>query len=659
MKSDGVLQSGLAQKPSASASARFSRQIAGDLDNIVLKALRKEPQRRYVSVEQFAEDIRRHLQGLPVSAAPDVFSYRASKFVRRHKFGVVAVVVIVLAVAAGIITTVREARIAEANRRRAEARFNDVRKLANSLIFEVHQSIMDLPGATPARKLILQRALEYLDSLAKESGNEPDLTRELATAYARIGELQGDPLDPNLGDPKAAMASLQKSLQLRESLARGNPQNGKDQVELAVAYLDYSEFQTGVAGNLTGGLDYNRKAIDILDREFTAEPNNLRVVAQNTRAYSDLGFIRIGNGAQGSVGTISSGVAALEKALSLDQHLIEIAPDNVQGMGQKAVVNLSLGDAMLKLGERPRAAEYYHQALDILNTQNAKSNNIRTVLNAIVVEGKLGDVLMIEGKTAEATSWYRRQQQDAMRSLAGDPENDSVQRLAITTSGLLGHALLEGGQIDNGLQYIRAAQVRASSEASQTPLIRIYQAIIHIWVGEADERRNRIDAAAQEYRKSQEILEAVRAAGANDLRIQGYYCWATDSLAAALLKLGKLDEARDEYEKSRAVLEPLGQSNPDNLEILYALAETYTGEGRVFKQRARTAGKHDSSGNWAAAGDWFQRSLYTWSKVSHPSHFSTSWMEVTLPSKVSQQLSECRARQAGNNLGFMRQPSQP
>jgi len=67
------------------APAKLSRRLRGDLDLIVLKALRKEPQRRYVSVEQMAEDIRRHLQALPIAAAPDSIAYRARKFVRRHR----------------------------------------------------------------------------------------------------------------------------------------------------------------------------------------------------------------------------------------------------------------------------------------------------------------------------------------------------------------------------------------------------------------------------------------------------------------------------------------------------------------------------------------------------------------------------------------------
>src|SRR6185436_4327410 len=78
---------------------RLRRQLEGDLDNIVLKAMRKEPQRRYSSVEQFSEDLRRYLDGLPVIARRDTFSYRAGKFIRRNKFGVTAAAVIFLLLA--------------------------------------------------------------------------------------------------------------------------------------------------------------------------------------------------------------------------------------------------------------------------------------------------------------------------------------------------------------------------------------------------------------------------------------------------------------------------------------------------------------------------------------------------------------------------------
>jgi len=73
------------------------RQLEGDLDRILLKALNKDPARRYHSVEQFSEDVRRHLAGLPVAAREDTYIYRAGKFVRRHPVGVAAAIIIAIA----------------------------------------------------------------------------------------------------------------------------------------------------------------------------------------------------------------------------------------------------------------------------------------------------------------------------------------------------------------------------------------------------------------------------------------------------------------------------------------------------------------------------------------------------------------------------------
>lgn len=144
-------------------------QLKGDLDNIILKALKKEPERRYSSAENFSEDIQRHLDGLPVLARPDTFSYRAEKFFKRNRASVAAGGLILLAVVAGIIATLWQAQVARAERVKAEKRFNDVHALANSFLFEFSPKIENLPGSMPARQLLVTRALEYLDNLSQES----------------------------------------------------------------------------------------------------------------------------------------------------------------------------------------------------------------------------------------------------------------------------------------------------------------------------------------------------------------------------------------------------------------------------------------------------------------------------------------------------------
>jgi eukaryotic-like serine/threonine-protein kinase len=197
--------------------------LRGDLDTIVLKALRKEPSRRYLSVQELSEDLRRHLAGLPVLARADTLGYRASKFVRRHRAAVAAAVLVSASLVGGIVATTRQARIAEANRLRAVRRFEDVRKLANSFLFEFHDAIQDLPGSTNARKLVVTKALEYLDGLAAESSGDFALQAELAGAYQKVGDVQGLPYVANLGDSTGALRSFERAYAIREQLLAQQP----------------------------------------------------------------------------------------------------------------------------------------------------------------------------------------------------------------------------------------------------------------------------------------------------------------------------------------------------------------------------------------------------------------------------------------------------
>ena len=227
-----------------------SKRLRGDLDNIVLMALRKDPQQRYASAEQFAEDIRRHLESLPVLARNDTLEYRISKFVTRHKAGTAATAAAVVILLAALFVALVEAKVARhqaqiakqqaelarEQRARADKRFNDVRKLANSLIFEIHDSIKDLAGATKARELLVTRALEYLDSLSRETG-DPALQRELASAYDRIGDVQGYVGAANLDDFPGAAQSYAKALAIRERLAASSPGDLKLRTEVADEYF--------------------------------------------------------------------------------------------------------------------------------------------------------------------------------------------------------------------------------------------------------------------------------------------------------------------------------------------------------------------------------------------------------------------------------------
>jgi serine/threonine protein kinase len=111
-QSEEIATPGAVSEVREGSPARLRRRLEGDLDNILLKVLRKEPARRYGSAEQFNDDLRKHLEGLPVSARRDTLSYRLEKFVRRNWAGLAAAGFVAATLLAGVITTLWQARLA-------------------------------------------------------------------------------------------------------------------------------------------------------------------------------------------------------------------------------------------------------------------------------------------------------------------------------------------------------------------------------------------------------------------------------------------------------------------------------------------------------------------------------------------------------------------
>ncbi len=250
--------------------------LKGDLDNIILTALRKEPSRRYKSVEAFANYIDRYLKGLPVTARPNTFKYRASKFIKRHSVGVLAAGLVLLSLIGGLAAFAWQAKVAAAQRDRAEKRFDDVRKLSASLLFEISPQIERLPGSTLERQTIVRRALEYLDSLAAEAAGNESLQSELATAYEQVGDVQGKPGKANLGDLKGATESYLKAQKIRFALAEKDAGNFELQKFLAANYYAVGELQWW-SGKIEGALENYRAALQIYESLSARQPENLTV----------------------------------------------------------------------------------------------------------------------------------------------------------------------------------------------------------------------------------------------------------------------------------------------------------------------------------------------------------------------------------------------
>ncbi len=199
-----------ARKPSEIATSRLPR----DLDNVILMAISAEPECRYSSVEQFASDLRLCLAGLPVIARQGTVGYRVSKFVRRHKAGVTTALLLVLSLLGGVSATAWQARRVAEQVARTERRFAQFRKLANAFLFDFHDRIKTLKDVSEARELVLNTGIEYVDGLARDANDDPILSRELARAYEKIGDLQGYRSPSAMRQAGPAITSYRKAVAL-------------------------------------------------------------------------------------------------------------------------------------------------------------------------------------------------------------------------------------------------------------------------------------------------------------------------------------------------------------------------------------------------------------------------------------------------------------
>jgi eukaryotic-like serine/threonine-protein kinase len=318
-----AVAAGRAERPELVASLR--RELAGELDSIVLMAIAKDPQQRYSSAEALAEDVRRFLDGRPVLARQGTWAYRARKFLGRHRMAAAAAALLLLSLVSGVLATASQARRADAERMVAERRSREVRELANSLVFELHDAIALLPGATAARELLVRRSLDYMDRLYQEAGDDTELQRELAEAYLRLGRVQGDPNHPNLGDLTGARHSLNRALALARALSDRDPADLQARETLAVVQEKVGDVEAW-SGDVAGGVEYTSAAV--ANRRYVADarPHDVEARVRLAVAMLKLGDLR-GHPTFPNLGDRDGAMARYDTALVLLQ---SVPPEGVR-----------------------------------------------------------------------------------------------------------------------------------------------------------------------------------------------------------------------------------------------------------------------------------------------------------------------------------------
>jgi non-specific serine/threonine protein kinase/serine/threonine-protein kinase len=430
------------------SAVKLRRRLIGDLDDIVLMSLRKEPLRRYPSVEQFAEDIRRHLEGLPVTARPDSWKYRAGKFATRHKLGVAATILVLTAVLGGVAATVREARIAAVNERRAERRFNDVRKLANSLMFEIHDAIRDLPGSTSARRLLVSRALEYLDSLSEQSKGDVSLQKELAAAYERVGDVLGYTYAANLGDATGALNSYHKALAIREPLAAAAPNDLQLQQDLVGNYLHVAQVLES-NGSFSEALATLRKAMPTAER-MSAGSKNPAYADEYAGGYYFTAAIQI------KTGDLADALQNYQRSAAIRNAALQDHPDNFFLRAHLAADYAGIAECSARTHDLPNAIQMQAKSVVILDEAWSTHPTNATVHEYLgEATNRLATYRFDHGDSAAALETYRKAHHIFGELVAAEPKNPLAKSNFGFSDNGIAHSLMVLGKLDEAAKTFR------------------------------------------------------------------------------------------------------------------------------------------------------------------------------------------------------------
>jgi non-specific serine/threonine protein kinase/serine/threonine-protein kinase len=453
--------------------------LGQDLDNIVLVALRKEPERRYASVDALAEDLRRYLDGRPVNARKDTVGYRVGKFVSRHKVGTAAAAGGALALVAALTAAVQQARVATRESAESEQRLREVRELTNAFVFEVHDAISGLPGSTPARRMVVERALEYLERNSKVETRDPAIRRDLAAAYERVARVQGGLFESHLGDTEGARRSLGRALALREALAV-SPGTAEDRMALAEAEMQLAQVLL-VAGDSTAAATRARRASTLLAALAGEAPDDRKSAARAARAKRYLGA------ALTQVGRRPEALEVLRESAAVFEGLAATEPSYRREVG---ITHQMIVHALAGSSDRTAALASYEKAAGIqASLAEADPRNIGLKRELAYTHADMGGFLDWAGEPRGALACHTRALPLLEEIVVADPQNADARLLLAETLNNVGYLELVTGSREIGrarlerslkmLETIAAAD--AGNARARIGLARLYESLGTAW----------------------------------------------------------------------------------------------------------------------------------------------------------------------------------
>ena len=578
---------------------RTRKELAGDLDRIVLMAMDQDPSRRYLSAQHFEEDLLRYLQGKPIAARRATAVYRLSKFVQRHRTAVLMACATVVVVICAIFFDSWQSR-------RAVHRVSQVEALANSTISDMTEKLEQSSTSVQTQAALFHTELEYLDKLRQSSGNDPHVLLELAKAYERVGDLEGSPFVADLGDAGSALHSYQEALRAATEAHSRLPGEASTRA-LIEAYqrLGRMEF---FLGNLQDAANHYQQSLP-LARDFwqqnSADLTRRRLLAMN---YFGLGEVEFDN-------------LETDKALENLRTALQTMNDDLSGNDDHdtwlARIHVRIGSTLNELGVQAESLVNFRTAIAIVEDLARRSpaskqarRSVFVVYNTII--GPLaGEQMLNVGDISQAQMYARKAVTMAEKLAAADSKNEQARRdLAFAYWGI-GTAFRLTQPATASAWYrksiARTRELIPTSE-SQHNLASREEALAAVLL-KKDQAAERLALLQEANALRQKLLSTGRNLPERRLLLMRSYCRLSD----AELALNDLAKAREYAGSALPFLNEFRLTSPSLL-VLRDVGLCYESLGSVQRQIAMNRSSSFSERQTAQENtrQWYLKSAAVW-----------------------------------------------
>jgi len=438
-----------------------------------------------------------------------------------------------------------------------------------------------------------------------------------------------------VGDHARYLDLSRKALEIYRIRAEIDPASIKARSDLARGYWHIAN-GSAVLGDLVAAIDHYGKAAKIYTDLSVADPSNPQHRRNAALTYKYLATLVQKNG------DIQRALELDRQAIALDKLRVASDPDDTQAKLDLSFSYGEDGSNRIMAGDTSGALVSYQQALDLrLSVASADPKNALAQDAVARAYESIGTVLMLNGKPTDALKYFQKDFQRIQSLAAADPKNALMQARAVMLRARMGNAMVETGRVEEGRRVLEQALVEAVAlvKSSDDTKNRSYQAHanqaqIEMWTGEALERTGNSSGALQHYSRARQLYSDI---GVNALA-------ASIHLGRAYLKTRNLTKAGEEYHKALSIADSMISSKPANVEVLYALADTYAGLGDLSAMLARKAASaKERFTQWSEARHWYEKSLNAWQRIPNPGRISNTGFEASDPRQIARRLAQCSA----------------